>query len=286
LHPMDVIDIKHQLIDICHSSVLDGAPLRREMLRHIVDATLAGEPATERSIAISVYRKDHTFEPAIEGIVRGEKRKLIKALDRYYEEEGLNAPIRITISGYVALWERRNSHAPSPQSGTYTVADGYVWTAPHPSCAGVYVTRLDEKHRLVLPRDLLRQDERTNTDTYYLTTVDRKMIRIYSMAWLAPLMRSRTGRRIDWGDGDVVTIKSASHPWGVDVAVDFEARIRMPGVLSKWGESVRTEKYHDFEVPVTLRELAGLDHTDLCLWRSQRFVALAPAKIWAALWRR
>jgi len=110
-------EIKRQVEDICHSTVLDGAPRRRELLRYIVKATLAGEPATETSIAITVYGKaPDNFHPAIDTIVRVETGKLRKRLKKFYENEGKSAPVRITIVKYAAVARYTDSHVASQSS--------------------------------------------------------------------------------------------------------------------------------------------------------------------------
>jgi hypothetical protein len=113
----DASEIKRQVEDICHSTVLDGAPLRRDLFRYIVKATLAGEPATETSIAIKVYGKTpDTFHPAIDAIVRVETGKLRKRLKKFYENEGKNAPLRITIEKYAAVAQYTDNYVPSQSS--------------------------------------------------------------------------------------------------------------------------------------------------------------------------
>ena len=68
-------------------------------LRYIVEETLAGrsEAIGGYSIAVDVFRKPESFDPAIDSIVRVEAGRLRKRLDEYYREAGADDPIRITL---------------------------------------------------------------------------------------------------------------------------------------------------------------------------------------------
>lgn len=113
----DDSEIRVQVEDICKSKVLDGAPRRRELLRYIVEATLAGEPATETSIATEVYGKStETFNPAIDTIARVETGKLRQRLKAFYETEGKDAPVEITVVKYAAVARYTGSYVPVPSS--------------------------------------------------------------------------------------------------------------------------------------------------------------------------
>src|SRR5579883_599747 len=63
---------------------------RGELLRYLVERTLAGEDRTltEYSIALDVFRKPESFDPRKESTVRAEMSRLRKALADYYENGG------------------------------------------------------------------------------------------------------------------------------------------------------------------------------------------------------
>jgi hypothetical protein len=94
-------EIREQVKIICESQFLRAAEMRCAMLWHIMEATLAGQPATEKTLAVEVRGKDpKTFDPAIDGIVRVEVGKIREALTKFYEKQGATAAIAVTIEKY------------------------------------------------------------------------------------------------------------------------------------------------------------------------------------------
>lgn len=95
----DVLFIREQL-----SRILKSAPFRRsavlsKFLEFIVKETQKGNELTlkEYVIAVNVLNKSPDFNPQLNGIVRIHANRLRKLLDEYYQNEGLNDPIVISI---------------------------------------------------------------------------------------------------------------------------------------------------------------------------------------------
>lgn len=101
--PPTPAEIREQVRIICGSQ-LRGAKKRRAMLLYILEATLDGNAATERSIAIEVYGKiPQVFDPACDTIVRAEISATRKALADFYQANAA-APVEVSIiSGYRIL---------------------------------------------------------------------------------------------------------------------------------------------------------------------------------------
>jgi hypothetical protein len=288
VRPPDPSEIWRQVDEICRTAPLDIARRRRELLRHIVKRTLAESPATETSIAIEVYKKDAAmFHPSIDAIARVETNKLRLALEEFYKAAGKNAPIRITIEKYSAVADYTEHYSPPPPSGrmrddansagnrdpsveltakspmaaTDRLKLGdIVPSLPHPTYSGVYVTRLNEKGRLQLPDEFI-QWLASDIHIAFLTTFDRKVVRIYSYAWATWLGYLRNYRpRGEWIEMECNSCFGELHPQGIKI--DFGRTIA---------------------IPLILRELTGLDGSDLCIWKEDKYVALATENIWKSL---
>ena len=81
------------------------------LLRYVVDKTLTGESdqLKEFAVGIEVFDRDDNYDPRLDSIVRVEAGRLRSRLDEYYNGDGANAPMRITLprGGYVAQFEPR-----------------------------------------------------------------------------------------------------------------------------------------------------------------------------------
>jgi len=96
---------REQLERILAYPALQSGRRRRDMLRFIVEETLAGRGSRIKAyaIAIAVFDRDETFDQQSDPIVRIEARRLRRDLDNYYATEGRDDPVRITVpkGGYV-----------------------------------------------------------------------------------------------------------------------------------------------------------------------------------------
>jgi hypothetical protein len=67
------------------------------LLQYLIDATRSGTPLKEIVIAMEVFGRDATFNPAEDSLVRSSIYSLRKSLNVYYLDEGKADPIRISI---------------------------------------------------------------------------------------------------------------------------------------------------------------------------------------------
>src|SRR5215831_19287425 len=126
--------VRAQLGKILSSPVFVNSPRMSRFLRFVVETTLDGngERIKEYVIAIDVFEKDEDYDPQADSTVRTEASKLRSRLARYYETEGRDDPIGITIpkGSYLPQFEQRNHRTlpPSPAaSATPTLKLEFRW---------------------------------------------------------------------------------------------------------------------------------------------------------------
>ena len=87
-------------------------PQRRKLLEYVVEQTLngRGERLKAFDLAVSVLGRNERFDPQKDPIVRIEMGRLRRDLDHYYEADGRDDPIRISIpkGQYVPTFAVRN----------------------------------------------------------------------------------------------------------------------------------------------------------------------------------
>jgi TolB-like protein/Flp pilus assembly protein TadD len=107
--------IRDQLSTVLDSVLFAHAERLGRFLRFVVDETLGGraDRLNQYAIAIDVFDRDETFDPAIDAIVRVEAGRLRSKLLEYYDELGRNDAIRIELPkrSYVAAFRRRSGSA-------------------------------------------------------------------------------------------------------------------------------------------------------------------------------
>jgi len=88
----------------------------RRFLSYVVEKTLAGElnAVKEYNIALAVFDREASFDPATDTIVRVEARRLRHQLAAYYGNDGLLDPVIIDIpkGGYVPAFRNRGGEEP------------------------------------------------------------------------------------------------------------------------------------------------------------------------------
>ena len=114
---------KTQLERILNSHVFVGAHRSQLFLRYVVEHSLThpGEPLKEYSIALDVFDRDASYDPAVDAAVRVEAGRLRSRLREYYAGEGQTDPLLIEVprGGYRAvLHTRQPSVAPASRSLT------------------------------------------------------------------------------------------------------------------------------------------------------------------------
>src|SRR5215471_10321692 len=107
--------VRAQLAKILSSPVFVNSPRMSRFLRFVVETALDGksESIKEYVIAIEVFEKAADYDPQADSTVRTEASKLRSRLARYYETEGREDPVVITIpkGSYLPQFEQRNSGA-------------------------------------------------------------------------------------------------------------------------------------------------------------------------------
>ena len=110
---------------------------RREMLRFLVDETLAGRGARLKgaTVAMAVFGRDETFDQRSDPVVRLEALRLRGDLDSYYVDAGSQDPVRITVpkGGYVPHFAWRNDETPAPAPAADPEPPGATPADPDPA---------------------------------------------------------------------------------------------------------------------------------------------------------
>ncbi len=111
--PLTPSAIKSQLDRVVVGKGFRQSERMKRFLTLAVERSLLGKPATlkEYEVALAVYDKPATFDPRIDPIVRVEASRLRAKLREYYEDEGRNDPIVISIrkGSYAAVFRKRRS---------------------------------------------------------------------------------------------------------------------------------------------------------------------------------
>jgi TolB-like protein/Tfp pilus assembly protein PilF len=91
--------IRDQLSTVLESALFAHAERLGRFLKFVVGETLDGraDRLNQYAIAIDVFDRDETFDPAIDAIVRVEAGRLRSKLLEYYDELGRDDPIRIEL---------------------------------------------------------------------------------------------------------------------------------------------------------------------------------------------
>lgn len=107
-HP-DCNPIRQQLDRILQSPGFQSSPRMSRFLRFVVETSLSDEAdqIKETTVAIAVFDRSPDFNPKTDPVVRNEARRLRAKLDAYYETEGKEDPVRISVpkGGYVSHFE-------------------------------------------------------------------------------------------------------------------------------------------------------------------------------------
>jgi adenylate cyclase len=91
--------IQGQLSTILESDLFAHAERLGRFLKFVVDETLDGRGGrlNQYAIAIDVFDRDETFDPAIDAIVRVEAGRLRSKLLEYYDVQGSKDPVKIVL---------------------------------------------------------------------------------------------------------------------------------------------------------------------------------------------
>ena len=109
-------EIRAALDHMLFSEVFSRSPQLGAFLRFVTEAVLhgKGDRIKAYTIGVEVLRRDPTFDPQIDPIVRVEATRLRRAMERYYTGPGVDDPIVIELprGSYVPAFRRRECAAP------------------------------------------------------------------------------------------------------------------------------------------------------------------------------
>jgi len=119
---------------------ISRSPQLSELLRYVVDKTLAGDEASIKaySIAVDVFGRPHDFDPQADPIVRVQARRLRTLLEQFYDsgKSASEVQIRLPLGRYVPDFARVDP-TQRPQAGTTAppvdvaaVPQWPAWTQP------------------------------------------------------------------------------------------------------------------------------------------------------------
>lgn len=115
-----------QLERVLSSSYFAHAARLSRFFSYLAQETLSGNEnrLSQHAIALDVFDRDETFDPAIDAVVRVEAGRLRSKLREYFSEEGRDDPVIITLPkrSYAVAFEFRNraaleQHTPSQNAG-------------------------------------------------------------------------------------------------------------------------------------------------------------------------
>ena len=111
-------EVRAQLQRMTASDVFASSPQLSAFLLFVVDAVLRGQGERLKgyTIGVEVLRRDTTFDPQIDPIVRVEATRLRRAIERYYAGAGIDDPVIIDLprGGYVPRFSWRELAAQAP----------------------------------------------------------------------------------------------------------------------------------------------------------------------------
>ncbi|MGH6826383.1 adenylate/guanylate cyclase domain-containing protein [Methyloceanibacter sp.] len=123
--------VHDQLDRILHSVPFQHSRRRQRFLEYIVTATLTGRSVKGYDIALEVFGRPETFDPAVDPVVRVEAGRLREKLREYYGADGQNDLIRIDLPKgtytpqiefrYEDGWRSARRKAPSTQEVSSTI---------------------------------------------------------------------------------------------------------------------------------------------------------------------
>lgn len=121
---------REQLDRILAGSAFANADRISAFLRYVVEETLAGRSnrLSQHAIAIDVFGRDETFDPAVDSVIRVEAGRLRSKLRDYYGEEGVNDPIRLDLpkGTYAVRIAKSTDHVSKEQKAAADPIDGPV----------------------------------------------------------------------------------------------------------------------------------------------------------------
>ncbi len=131
-------EVQAQLDRILSSSAFSGSDRHRQFLAYVVGQALKDDTSklNEFVLGFEVFNRGEKFDPRIDSIVRVEARRLRERLKKYYDEEGRDDPIVISMRprSFIPQFEKRVD-----ASRTSMRADWRRWLSNHARAAVIAV---------------------------------------------------------------------------------------------------------------------------------------------------
>ncbi len=116
----DLATIERSLPRLFSSPGFVKSPRQRDLLRYLVDQTLAGNADRLKGyvIGVEVFGRGADFDPALDAIVRVEVGRLRSKLREYYEGDGETDAVMVALpkGGYAVEFRQRNAARPESAS--------------------------------------------------------------------------------------------------------------------------------------------------------------------------
>lgn len=192
-------------------------------LRHVVENAMQGrtDALKESVIGVSVFRREASYDPKADPIVRVEARRLRTRLDSYYSNAGSDDPIRISLpkGGYLPVF--RLSQPPEPVEPEIAEPD------PAPSKIAPPTARNEASHldRTLLLWAILATAAVLAAATYTLSAQDRAVTRF----WSEILSGDQPALIIPADSGLVMLQDLTHHPVSLAEYITGEYRTRVAG---------------------------------------------------------
>jgi hypothetical protein len=105
--------LQDELSRMLASPLFTKSPRQQELLRYLIDQTMAGNAARLKgySIGVEVFGRGTDFDPAVDAIVRVEVARLRTRLNEYYAGPGQSDALCIELpkGGYAVEFRRRDT---------------------------------------------------------------------------------------------------------------------------------------------------------------------------------
>src|SRR5689334_7873739 len=112
--------VRAQVERMTASTVFRNSPQLASFLLFVVEAQLRGQAERLKgyTIGVEVLRRDTSFDPQVDPIVRVEATRLRRAIERYYAGPGANDTVMISLprGGYAPRIRWRPQHEGAPAS--------------------------------------------------------------------------------------------------------------------------------------------------------------------------
>jgi hypothetical protein len=112
-----LMSINDQLERILNTPPLVSSPSLSRFLRYVVEETVAGRSGAikEYTLGLNVFDRGEEFNPRLDPIVRVQARNLRSRLEKYYETQGADDPVRIELpkGTYVPVFHYRTDETVS-----------------------------------------------------------------------------------------------------------------------------------------------------------------------------